>query len=524
MTDTYSRRSSLSPAQERILYGNPPDRLYTVTVDLVPPGRPRLAEVSRALTRLQAAHDALRSRLVLAADGTASIETAAPDEASDRWEIAVHPASGPAQAAGQAEATVLDPCRHAARCDLHTAGERVERIVLTVSHLFADGFSTQILHNDLAALLREGALPEPTVRRQASAYNDNPRLQRQAARNTDYWKHRLRTAPRACSYSGATRETHEEFHVVREVVPAERSEDVLAASLRLGVSPYVLWAAATSLLVGRCTGQDRHVFRSITANRQETADYGAVANLALPVHVALEGHADETLADRVRGVDEALSSAHARGLYDSVALLHWLDTADVREGAAFKPAFDINYLFRDDSTFPDEEPPRSETRKRLRLVPERASADLALHIFHGSRLLVQLTAGRPVWQERPVAQLASDLLDVAGRLCEDPDSRAPDLGVAPFRSAARMVTGHRSAVAIDPDAMEALLRRPPMVVDGRAHFGTGPAGATTVEATVTVDRPVDTAELLRRYTDLQRWTSGTVVPDALRVVVDGPAA
>lgn len=524
MTDTYPGLHSLSFAQQRILYGNTPDQLYTVAVSVVPEKRPSVQEAEKALAQLQVSHEALRSRLVLAADGTAGIDTAAADEALDRWEIVVHPRSGRGGAAvpEETEVAALNPCRYAARCDLHTIDGRVETIVLTVSHLFADGYSTQILHHDLTALLRDGELPGPAGRRQASDYNDNPRLQEQADRNTDYWKQQLRTAPRACSYNGAVRAADEEFHVVRDVVPSERARDVLAASLRFGVSPYALWAAAASLLVGRCTGQDRHVFRSITANRQETADYQAVANLALPVHVTLEGHANETLNDRVRRVHEALSSAHARGVYDSVALLRWLDTPEVRQGAAFRPAFDINYLFHDDRMSPDGEWALGETRQRMRMVPARASADLALHIFHGSRVLVRLTAGRPLWQERPAARLVSELFGLVGRLCEDPEGRVSDLDIARFPSVGKMITGHRSGVGIDPDAMEALLRRPPMVVDGSVRFGTGPAGTTTVEATVVVDRPVDTEELLRRYTDLQRWTTGTVVPDELSVVVRSP--
>ena len=499
----------LNYAQRRSLYQTPADQVYTITVAIEPPAGTAQRTIRAALTELVATHEALRSRLVIGEDGR-MLQEVADDvaEARDRIEVDVRQIGHADEIPDTAvdDPPTVDPRIHAARCTLYTRDGSVRHVILTVSHLFADGMSQRVLYEDLDALLRGKPVRGAAHRRQASDYAE-PRLAETTRENTDFWKARLAGAPRSCTFGGYVRGGEETLRIAR------RADDrvhgaVMDAARGLGASPFTVWATALSALVSVYTGQDRQVFRSVSANRFEPADEHAVANLAQPVYIRLDGRRRDTLEERAELVFEAALEAHTRGMFDATELLAWLDSPEIRNGVAFRPAFDLNFLVHDDGM----PAPVGDYIQRRRVVPARATADLAVQVQQGPTTHVRVTAGEPVWTARAAGDIAADLLEVLRFVRDHPAMPVPDLPVARLRPASGTRRGHRSGIGIDDDAQLALLTG---VAGVRSASWTAQPGADglRVLAVVETEGAVTADALARSYARRQPWFSGAVVPD-----------
>ncbi|MEU3457533.1 condensation domain-containing protein [Micromonospora sp. NPDC006766] len=495
----------LNHAQRRNLYQTPPEQVYTVTVSLDTPGGLPVRQVRDALVRLADVHEALRSRLI-DPNGHPRHEVSTVA----RCEITVRPirAMDEIPDITVTDPVAVDPTEHAARAALYTWHGLVRHVMLTVSHLFADGMSQGVLHRDLSALLRGEPIADADRRRQVSDYADD-RLGDVTRQNTEYWRTVLADAPRACTFSGAVRGTEELLRVSRRTDRRVQAE-VVEISRELCVSPFSVWAAALSAIVGVYTGQHRQVFRSVSANRFDDADAAAVANLAQPVYILVDGEPGDTLRRRAERVLEASLAAHTHGVFDSVALLEWLNEEDRHRGAVFRPAFDLNFLVHDDGLLP----PVGDDVQRRRVTPERATADLAVQVQPGPITHVRVTAGEPVWAGRGPGDIAADLFETLRAFGDDPDQVPDDLPVDPLGTAARLITGHRSGVAIDPEAQLALLTGVSRVCAADWTTADGPDGLHVLARVATEAGP---DELMRAYTERQPWVSGAVVPDGIAV-------
>lgn len=496
----------LNHAQRRSLYQTPPERIYTITVTLDTPGGLPVERVRAALDRLAEVHEALRSRLI-DPDGRPRHEVTD----AGRCEVTITPIRRMDEIPDIAvtDPVPVDPTEHAARVTLYTLEGFVRHVILTVTHLFADGMSQGVLHEDLSALLRGETIAGADERRQVSDYADD-RLGEQTRTNTEYWRTVLADAPRACTFSGGVRGAEELLCVSRRTDRRVQAE-VAEVSRRLCVSPFMVWAAALSGLVGVYTGQHRQVFRSVSANRFEDADANAVANLAQPVYIRVDGEAGDTLEERAIRVLESSLAAHTHGVFDSVDLLRWLDEPERRRGAAFRPAFDLNFLVHDDGMLP----PVGDDVQRRRVVPARATADLAVQVQPGPTTHVRITAGEPVWAGRCPGEIAADLFEVLRAFGDDPATTAGDLPVKPLPTATGLLVGHPSGVALDHEAQLALLTSAEGVHAADWTAVPGPDGLR-VRAHVAAESSPD--ELLRAYAERQPRVCGAVVPDEIEVV------
>ncbi|WP_158104515.1 condensation domain-containing protein [Amycolatopsis kentuckyensis] len=501
------KRFELNYAQRRSLYRTPAREVYTITVAVEPPAGTTEQAARAALDELVAAHEALRSRLVFTRDGRPLQEVT---EARDGVEVVLQPIrhSGEIPDTAVAEPAPVDPRTHAGRCRLYTLDGSVRSVVLTVTHLFADGVSQGVLYRDLTALLRGERLPGTANRRQASDYAD-PLLAATTRENTEFWKRRLADAPRACTFGGYSRTSEEELQIARRADDRVQ-EAVMAAAREVGASAFTVWATALSALVSVYTGQDRQVFRSVSANRLEPADEEAVANLAQPVYIRLDGEQRDTLRHRAELVLEASIDAHTRGVFDAAELLAWLDSPGVRRGVAFRPAFDLNFLVHDDGM----RAPTGDYVQRRRVVPARATADLAVQVQQGPTTHVRVTAGEPIWTARAAGAIATDLSGVLRLLRDRPDLPVHDLPLARLRSASLLQHGHPSGIGIDDDAQRALLTG---VAGVRSASWTAlpAADGMRVLAAVETEGPIDADALARFYTGRQPWICGAVVPDRI---------
>jgi hypothetical protein len=532
VTPTGEQTLTLNPAQLRALKNwTPEERPYkTLPVMVIPRGKPSVERVQEAVGQLIGAHQALRSRLVGdEASGWRQL-VLSWQEAIDGLDFTVHDALRDMD--GTVDPVALrhgpvDPEVRALTCRVYTCGERVHLVLLSVSHLFADGVSQQLLYRTLDAALSDPTASVAQPAAQAANFAGDV-MAAAVRRNTDVWKDFLRAAPRTCVFTAGPRSTLEEIKAAQLTLPESLVKEMTRGSRALGVSPYTLWATAVNLLVSRCTGAHSMVFKTQLANRTTPAEFEAVAQVAQAAFIPIAGNCQDTVKERTASVLKASLHGQSIGMYDVVELLDWLDREPVRRGTAFRPAFEINYAASiRGARLPQlsQADPRQEFRESQRADPQAAGADLALAVWQEpGATVVTLRAKPPVWRARPATQLLEELIATIEAICLDPDLAAADVPAEPFPGREHLLGGHPSGALIDGDQMKQLLMSCPQVRS--ADFALLRDDATGLSATVATSRPTEPAELLQTYTEGQRWTDGTVVPAelAISVVDEGASA
>jgi hypothetical protein len=525
------RTLALNSAQLRALRNWSPEERpsKTLPILLFTPSGPTVQRVRAVVSQLIGAHQALRSRLVPDAEGGLRQLVLSKEEAVAEL-VFIIDESNPAlkdsiDLTGLRQEPV-DPEERALRCRVHTENGRVRAVLLSVSHLFADGVSQQLLYRTLDAALSDPAteVAEPSLQAADFAGDRTADVVRS---NTRAWKDLLRDAPRYCVFTPGPRPPREEIRAVRTTIPDALVTELLQGSRALGVSPYTLWATAMNLLVARCTAQHSMVFKTQLANRSTPAEFGVVAQLAQAAFIPVAGAGHDTLAERAAAVFDASLRGQAIGMHDTLELLDWLDHEPVRRGVAFRPAFEINYAasIRGARLMQlSQGAPREEFRETQRTDPWAASADLAVAVWQESGTTVVTLQAKPsVWRARSADRLLDELLATVAAVCREPAMAADDVPVEPIPGSEQMLSGHLSGAKIDGGEMQRLLLSHPRVHSATFTLPANLAGG--LSATVVAGYPADPMELMRTYTEGQRWMDGTVVPAELAVsVVDERAS
>ncbi|TDD61696.1 hypothetical protein E1263_06610 [Kribbella antibiotica] len=496
-------RIPLNTAQSRNLRNwsadERPWKTLPIVVALEPPMS--VAAVRRAVGDLARRHEALRSRLARDAAGCLGQEVAgvAVEMPCDTVELT--------EASAIWTPMSVPPEERAARCTLYLRDGQVAVVRLTVSHVFTDVLGAQFLARDLRRLLN-GDLPPDMPPGQASTFARGLEDE-QVRENTEHWQRLLADAPRSCTYSGVTRDEHETAQVA--TVPLADADAVrfTSACRNLRVTANMLWVAIVSIVVSRISGQHRQVFRSTYANRLSGAEFGAVAQLAQAVYVPINGTAEDTLRARVGQVADSLLSTYDKGIYDANGLLDWLNQSEVCRGAAFQPAFELNYVPGLDTDVVQQPEEFGIVESSVRIDPPSAKADLVVLVVPAPSPVVQLSARRPVHCQRDAASLAEDCLRVVRMVCAEPDSLLVDVPIEPFRSTGQLLPGHHSGVAIDLNITRELVRSITGVESCRLEI----EGTRRLMAHVRTAEPIEAVDLFRALRERQPWWSGTVVPD-----------
>ncbi|ANZ40508.1 hypothetical protein BBK82_35370 [Lentzea guizhouensis] len=515
---------ALNHAQRRVLRNWSVEERPGKVVEIIvaPPGGCSADAAHTALHRLIAAHEALRSRLAHDSNGTlvqqvVDATTAARTLGHHHEEL--DDSLDPGEVAARLRPHPVDPEKAASHCTLYTVRGRVRVVMLSVSHVFADGVSQQLLVRTLEALLT-GVITEVPAALQAGAFSDE-RVAAVLEANTAHWRKVLLRAPRACTYSGGDRGLTEVVRSAGVVVESALQQEVRAAAGRLRTSPFVIWTTAAQLLTSALCGRHDLVFRCTTANRTRAAEFGVVAQLAQAVYPRVDGGSADTVGERVRQVHTAVLAAQHHGVHDAAALLDWLDSPGVRAGAVFKPAFEINHaaaLRADLSTSLVSTTPVEE-ESSVRVDPPAANADLAVSIWEEQTgAAVVLSARPPAWRQREPARLLADLLATARHLCQAPQDKVTDVAVEPLPAVAGLLHGHHSGVSLDVATTRDLLLSHPAVVACDFSLHVGDAGRRLLRAEVRLDVPTPEHRLREWYAGRQRRLSGAVVPDELVLI------
>ncbi|WP_332875351.1 amino acid adenylation domain-containing protein, partial [Pseudomonas uvaldensis] len=274
--------------------------------------------LSRALDRIVARHEALRTTFVQPAEQPAQQCIGAPDsglalrtvDLSDHGEAQAQLWTLIGQEAGEPFDLEHGPL---IRGQLIRLAEQEHVLLVTMHHIVSDGWSMGVLTRELAALYEafRNDLPDP-LSDLAVQYGDYAVWQRRwlsgevLKRQGAWWQAALAQAPALLtlptdrprpaqqSYAGAS---------LPVIFDEALTADLKALSQRHGTTLYMTVLAAWAAVLGRLSGQDMVVIGSPTANRQRAEVEELIGffvnTLAVPIDVS--GRPDvETLLQRVK--------------------------------------------------------------------------------------------------------------------------------------------------------------------------------------------------------------------------------
>lgn len=279
---------------------------------------------------------------------------------------------------------------------------RVHRIVFTCHHVLLDGWSTQLLAQELFALYRVGG--DPAALPAAPSYADYlawlSEQDDDAAR--DAWGNALagldqptRVAAQIVR-SGSTERTKVVTHL-----PERVTSELGALARATGVTQNTVLQTVWAVVLARLTGRDDVVFgQTVSGRPPEIPDVESLIGLLIntvPVRVALR--AEETVAELLARVWQEQSTLMAH---------HHLGLSDIQRAAGLGELFDTLVVFEN---FPVDEDAKAEPVPGLRVTAaegiDATHYPLTLAVLPGARIGLHLEY-HPDCFDEPAAQVVLD--------------------------------------------------------------------------------------------------------------------
>ncbi|MEH3154322.1 MAG: amino acid adenylation domain-containing protein [Gordonia paraffinivorans] len=452
----------------------------------------------RALTAVVARHDALRTRFV-ATDGGAVVQVV---DTAGAVELDHHDLRGvvDVDAGGVVADELRQPLdlatRPPVRFALVSLGDTEHRLVQTMHHALADGWSYPLVFADLLEAYRtDASLPRPGVgwadHVEAVVAGDPD-----AARDT--WRTVLTdvlgTQPEPTRAAPALPRPTDGLSGFRSVSETAPSERLTAAVRGRGVTLGAVIHAAWAVVLGRLTGQDTVVFGSTVSGRAgATLDVTGVVGLLIntnPLPVAVPS--STRLGDVVRAVGDTQTE-----VMDS----QQLGLADIGRIVGRTEFFDSMVVVEN---FPDVDPTDDGTGSLT--VTGFTGVDtphypVSLVVFPGESTVYEIKYDAAVVSEGTARSLAAAVRTVVDEWIAEPDTRLADVALvrddapsAPGRVSripSTVIDGFLSAVEAVPDAValtdgaqsltyRELDRRSAAVASALRGMGARPGGRVAV--------------------------------------------
>ncbi|MCF5572459.1 amino acid adenylation domain-containing protein [Pseudomonas syringae] len=281
----------LSSAQQRIWFMaqmEDANSAYNISLGLKLSGPLDSRALKRALERIVARHDSLRSRFSQE-DDNAWVQAASVSEIPDiRWQDLRGQDADALRAVVKEEAAQPFDLRHdlPIRGRLLCLAEDHHVLLLTVHHIVADGWSLGVLTRELTALYQAFSQglddPLPALALQYGDYAvwqrhwlDAERLSHQA----DYWQQALAGAPVLLTLpTDRPRPAHQDYTgaSVALNLDARLSADLRTFCQAQSVTPFMLFMGAWAVLLARLSGQEEVVVGMPVANRRRAEIEGLI--------------------------------------------------------------------------------------------------------------------------------------------------------------------------------------------------------------------------------------------------------
>ncbi|UKE75270.1 amino acid adenylation domain-containing protein [Xanthomonas graminis pv. phlei] len=318
----------LSFAQQRLWFLSQldpeTDLAYLVCSGMRMDGALDLPALRKALDRIVARHETLRTRIVASA-GEPRQEVLPADTGfvlrqSDLSALD-DAASRVRQLCAVERRTAFDPAAPLVRGHLLRLAPQQHVLLITLHHLVCDGWSMGVLIGELGTLYTAYAHhahdPLPPLPLQ---YADVAVWQRRwlegevLQRQLDYWRERLRDAPRLLALpTDHTRPARQDFHgdSIAFSLPATVSSGLHALSVRHRVTPFMTLLAAWALLLHRYSGQEEVVIGTPLAGRDRSALEPLIGFFVNTVALRLDLSGRPSVAQLLERVRNAVLGAQA---------------------------------------------------------------------------------------------------------------------------------------------------------------------------------------------------------------------
>lgn len=475
----------LTHAQEWVLrYQHPTERLSVILE--VGPAK-GVEEIAGALSRLSAAHEALRVRLGPQEARTRRQRVEAAQSSSVELVQITVPGDDAAleRACSSFAQQPLDRSSTVARAALLT-GASARWLCLVVDHLVCDAWGIGVLASDLARLLSDGqADVRPRPQLSDVALGRKPPEEQE---NLRYWQERLAGLPATAAYASAlTDQGQPPAQSLAFVLPAETTQRMRRFAAAHAIDPFEVHLCALTILAGGYMGQYRMVISNNFHNRRHRREMLAAANVFQRLYLPIDADGTETVLDRAFLVHEICLASYRRSAFSSCELHDWLARDAKRRGAWFRPALVTNHMGTGPkgAALASRRYPSSPLGEVRPLNPYWI--DFAAHTrWLDQGLWVELRIGGPLLDARPIRLIKEDLGMVLRTMLADPAAAVASLPVPRLRPAGDTVFDVRSGTHVDPLLVERLIAGLPAVKDCHvAVIGNG--GRASLRATVTLD-------------------------------------
>lgn len=326
----------VSPHQEALYYlyqASPNQPIYNVPVAMTLTGRLDVQRLQNSVGRLMARHESLRCTFAPGEDGR-PIMVVNPADAdvvdgllpvTDLSDVPLNQQEEAIQRAVTAAAAEPFDLRQAPfRARLIRVGEDEHRLVVAAHHIVCDGWSLDLLIQDLLHFYTETPTTSPARGVRDLAAWERGRLATERREElADHWRHALSEAPDLLDLPvdrarSATR-SYRGQRAVLEISP-ELTDGLRRRATRCGATLFTVLAAGLSTVLRRYSGQQEMLIGFPVARRQAPEAQNIVMNMSNTVPLRVSHVGDPTVNELLGQIHEALVTAqdHADLPFDKI--------------------------------------------------------------------------------------------------------------------------------------------------------------------------------------------------------------
>ncbi len=340
--------------------------------------------------------------------------------------------------------------------------QRRAQLMLAFHHIVVDGWSIQVIHDDIAALIEGRSLPELRVQYADFAGWQSARLLDLGPDRLGWWQEQFAdfSVPAPLFTRHGTDSSVPGGIRLARTVDAELSGRIRDLARARDATPFAVLLAAFGLAIRTLTGRRDLVVGCPVAGRTHSDLDGVVGFFVntLPIRLRLEEDTFTQLVDQVRELSvEAFDRQDIPYEQISAAVRHGEGTRVQAQGT---PLFEVMFNYLEGKALPDRSRTRRPVGTEQASVTGGTHTDLELYALDfGDELRLEL-----VYADGTVdAETAQDVLDLIMKLLGDPQRAVAERPPDPSPSAPEPEHGNLVEAFLDVAGRNA---RRPAVHDG----------------------------------------------------------
>jgi len=428
-----------SYAQQRLWFMwqlSPQSSAYHVAGGLWLSGEVNAAALRSSLEAIVARHEVLRTRFV--ANEAGQVEQWIAAETRLDWREATLPVE---QIDAAARALAGEPFDLAGgpllRAALYQAEPGRSLLVLAMHHIVSDGWSVQVLLEELVAQYRAAVLNEPlTLAALPVQYADYAAWQREwleageQEQQLAYWRETLGSMhPLLALPTDAPRQAQASYQAARYRVtlPTELAQALKSRAQSSSATPFMLLLAAFQALLHRYTGQEDIRVGVPVANRHRVETEPLIGFFVNTQVLRAQVKGSETLAALLEQTRQATVGAQA---HQDLPFDVLVDALRPERSQSHTPLFQVMFNHqRSDWRVADTLP--GIAVERYELPDESALFELTLNIVESAdgTLDAELIYAAELFNPATIARLGNHYLKVLQALADDPSQRTGDVAL-----------------------------------------------------------------------------------------------